>query len=177
MLRNDNEYHLTFLCVEATMSIESTLNITLFFDYLLRCLPAFCVVGAYFVLVPRRFVELRLLGSLLAFFVLRDAMTPVGLWSLGTEGGFWLRVLPETWLGIVVGVACVAIVVLMNRIDRPHLELPFADARMLRDLLRQEGHKVGCSMVARLMRLMGIEALHRKHRSTKSIRICSEIRR
>ena len=56
---------------------------------------------------------------------------------------------------------------LMRRIDRLHLELPFAGARMLRDLLRQEGHKVGRSKVARLMRLMGIEALYRKPKTTK----------
>ena len=56
---------------------------------------------------------------------------------------------------------------LINRIDRLHLELPFAGARMLRDLLRQEGHKVGRSKVARLMRLMGIEALYRKPKTTK----------
>ena len=56
---------------------------------------------------------------------------------------------------------------LMNRIDRLHLELPFAGARMLRDLLRQEGHNVGRSKVRRLMRIMGIEALYRKPRTTK----------
>tara|TARA_A100001391_G_scaffold196060_1_gene174104 strand:+ start:1551 stop:1934 length:384 start_codon:yes stop_codon:yes gene_type:complete len=56
---------------------------------------------------------------------------------------------------------------LMNRIDRLHLELPFAGARMLRDLLRQEGHRVGRSKVGRLMRLMGIEALYRKPKTTK----------
>lgn len=56
---------------------------------------------------------------------------------------------------------------LMNRIDRLHLELPFAGARMLRDLLRQEGHEVGRAKVARLMRLMGIEALYRKPKTTK----------
>lgn len=56
---------------------------------------------------------------------------------------------------------------LMNRIDRLHLELPFAGARMLRDLLRREGHKVGRSKVRRLMRLMGIEALYRKPKTTK----------
>ena len=50
--------------------------------------------------------------------------------------------------------------ILMNRIDRLHLELPFAGARMLRDLLWQEKHKVGRSKVSRLMRLMGIEALY-----------------
>lgn len=56
---------------------------------------------------------------------------------------------------------------LMNRIDRLRLELPFAGARMLRDLLRQEGHKVGRSKVGRLMRLMSIEALYRKPKTTK----------
>jgi len=56
---------------------------------------------------------------------------------------------------------------LMKRIDRLHLELPFAGARMLRDLLRQEGHKLGRSTVARLMRLMGIEALYRKPKTTQ----------
>jgi len=56
---------------------------------------------------------------------------------------------------------------LMKRIDRLHLELPFAGARMLRDLLRQEGHKVGRSKVSRLMRLMGVEALYRKPKTTQ----------
>ncbi len=56
---------------------------------------------------------------------------------------------------------------LMNRIDRLHLELPFAGARMLRDLLRQEGHKVGRKHVSTLMKRMGIEALYRKPRTTK----------
>ena len=32
---------------------------------------------------------------------------------------------------------------LMRRIDALHLEYPFAGARMLRDLLRQEGFRVG----------------------------------
>jgi len=32
---------------------------------------------------------------------------------------------------------------LMHRIDKPHMEFPFAGARMLRDLLAQEGVKAG----------------------------------
>lgn len=45
---------------------------------------------------------------------------------------------------------------LMRRIDELHLELPFAGARMLRDLLNQEGHRVGRKHVRTLMRRMGI---------------------
>ena len=51
---------------------------------------------------------------------------------------------------------------LMRRIDELHLEHPFAGARMLRDLLRQEGRHVGRKHVATLMRRMGIEAMYRK---------------
>lgn len=51
---------------------------------------------------------------------------------------------------------------LIRRIDELHLQYPFAGARMLRDLLRHEGHAVGRRQVATLMRRMGIEALSRK---------------
>jgi len=56
---------------------------------------------------------------------------------------------------------------LMRRIDELHLEHPFAGARMLRDLLRQEGYTVGRKHVARLMRTMGIEALYRKANTSR----------
>ena len=49
----------------------------------------------------------------------------------------------------------------MRRIDELHLQHPFAGARMLRDLLRQEGHTIGRRHVATLMRHMGIAALYR----------------
>ena len=56
---------------------------------------------------------------------------------------------------------------LMKRIDKLHLESPFAGARMLRDMLRQEGFKVGRTHVRTLMQKMGIEALYCKPRTTK----------
>jgi len=56
---------------------------------------------------------------------------------------------------------------LMRQIDRLHLEYPFAGSRMLRDLLRQDGFKVGRRHVATLMKRMSVEALYRKPRTTK----------
>ena len=56
---------------------------------------------------------------------------------------------------------------LMRRIDELHLECPFAGARMLRDLLRQEGLHVGRKHVATLMRKMGIEALYRRPNTSR----------
>jgi len=56
---------------------------------------------------------------------------------------------------------------LMRRLDRLHLEFPFAGARMLRAMLAAEGSKFGRRHVKTLMKRMGIEALYRRPRTTK----------
>jgi len=56
---------------------------------------------------------------------------------------------------------------IMRRIDELHLELPFAGSRMLRDLLRQEGIKIGRLHVASLMKKMAIEAIYRRPNTSK----------
>jgi putative transposase len=56
---------------------------------------------------------------------------------------------------------------IMRRLDRLHLEYPFAGSRMLRGLLSAEGRKVGRRHVKTLMKRMGIEALYRRPRTTK----------
>ena len=56
---------------------------------------------------------------------------------------------------------------MMRRIDELRLELPFAGARMLRDLLGLEGWKIGHKHVTTLMRCMGIEAIYRRKNTSR----------
>ena len=56
---------------------------------------------------------------------------------------------------------------IMRRLDRLHLEFPFAGSRMLRGLLAAEGCKIGRRHVKTLMRQMGIDALDRRPRTTR----------
>ena len=56
---------------------------------------------------------------------------------------------------------------MMRRMDELHLDYPFAGSRMLRDLLRREGHEVGRRHVRTLMRKMGIEALYKKPNTSR----------
>jgi putative transposase len=56
---------------------------------------------------------------------------------------------------------------IMRRLDRLHMEYPFAGSRMLRGLLALQGCKIGRRHVKTLMRRMGIEALYRRPRTTK----------
>ena len=60
-----------------------------------------------------------------------------------------------------------AALAIMRRIDELHLEYPFAGSRMLRDLLRGEGVVIGRERVARMMRRMGVVAIHRRPNTSK----------
>jgi putative transposase len=55
----------------------------------------------------------------------------------------------------------------MRCIDKLHLDHPFAGARMLRDLLRTEGHELWRKHFGTLMRKMGSEALYRRQNKSK----------
>ena len=55
----------------------------------------------------------------------------------------------------------------MNRIDRLHLEYPFAGSRMMRDFLVREDFEVGRLHVATLIKRMGIEAIYRRSNTSK----------
>ena len=69
----------------------------------------------------------------------------------------------------------------MRRLDRLHLQFPFAGSRMLRGLLAAEGCKIGRRHVKTLMKRMGMRRsiAVREPRSlsqvTRSIRICCAI--
>ena len=56
---------------------------------------------------------------------------------------------------------------IMRRIDKLHLEYPFARSRMLRDMLGREGVEIGRQRVATMMKRMGIEALYRRPNPSK----------
>ena len=55
----------------------------------------------------------------------------------------------------------------MKKLDKLHLDYPFAGSRMLRDLLRQQGVDAGRLHIGTLMKKMGIEAIYRKRNTSK----------
>jgi putative transposase len=56
---------------------------------------------------------------------------------------------------------------LMQRIDKLHIDWPFAGSRMMRDFLKQDGYKVGRRHIRTLMRKMGIDVLYRKPNTSR----------
>ncbi len=96
------------------------MNPDLMTDYFLRMLPGLVMAVAYLMVIPRKAVILRLLGYIFIFLLIRDAMTPIGLWSFGTEGFFWLRFISDPSILYPLAFAnfsVIGIVLLMNKLD------------------------------------------------------------
>jgi putative transposase len=56
---------------------------------------------------------------------------------------------------------------LMRLIDKQHLKTPCWGSRSIRNHLRRLGHKVNRKRVQRLMRMMGLEAIYPKPRTSR----------
>jgi hypothetical protein len=59
-------------------------------QYLVRVAPGL-VLAAFVFAIVRREPLLRIVLYVALFIFLRDAMTPLDLWSFGSDGGFWIR--------------------------------------------------------------------------------------
>jgi membrane protease YdiL (CAAX protease family) len=75
--------------------------------YLLRVAPGL-ILGAAMLLLTRGAAHVRITIYLALFILLRDIMTPLGLWSFGAEGFFWIR-LHDDSMFLVFGVICLAL--------------------------------------------------------------------
>jgi putative transposase len=56
---------------------------------------------------------------------------------------------------------------IMRLIDEQYLKTPFAGSRSMRNFLRRMGYKINRKRVQRLMRLMGLEAIYPKPRTSR----------
>jgi uncharacterized protein len=78
-------------------------------DFMLRIAPGFILFIAFILLVPQEMKGVRIMGYIMLFILIRDAMTPLGFWSFGTEGGFWIRFAHNGSLLTFLGVSSIAL--------------------------------------------------------------------
>jgi uncharacterized protein len=76
--------------------------------FLTRVAPAL-VLGAMMLFLTRRDARQRIVIYLAMFTLLRDVMTPLGLWSFGREGFFWIRLSSDPWFLVLFGLSCLAL--------------------------------------------------------------------
>jgi membrane protease YdiL (CAAX protease family) len=57
------------------------------------------------------------------FVLLRDAMTPLGLWAFGGQGFFWIRLPSDPAFLVAFGVACLGLTAALYALDRENRRL------------------------------------------------------
>jgi membrane protease YdiL (CAAX protease family) len=90
--------------------------------YLARVAPGL-VLGAVLLVLTRREPRLRIVLYLALFVLFRDAMTPLGLWSFGSEGYFWIRLYPDPGFLVISGVVCLMLSLGFYFLDRENQPL------------------------------------------------------
>src|SRR6516165_3835461 len=97
-------------------------TLDLFVTYLFRVAPGL-VLGALMLFLTRREPRLRIVIYLALFILLRDTMTPLGLWSFGTEGFLWIRLHSDPIFLVFFGVACLGVSLSLYYLDRENQSL------------------------------------------------------
>lgn len=78
-------------------------------DYGMRIMPAIMIIALTYVLMPKKSVMSKLFLLIMGFLVMRDAMTPLGLWRFGSnEGVVWFRFIEDGF--ILAGLAFTSLV-------------------------------------------------------------------
>ncbi|MCE9499412.1 MAG: CPBP family intramembrane metalloprotease [Leptospira sp.] len=90
----------------------------LIFNYLLRVLPALVLGGVFIFYLGKGNLIIRIFAYILLFIVMRDVMTPLKFWRLGTEGLFWLRTVDNPVALSVLSVLSILVIVLVMRFDK-----------------------------------------------------------
>jgi membrane protease YdiL (CAAX protease family) len=97
-------------------------TLEIFATYFLRVGPGL-VLGALVLYLARRAAPVRIVLYLALFILMRDAMTPLGLWSFGTQGFFWIRFYADPAFMVLFGVACLGLTLGLYYLDRANQSL------------------------------------------------------
>lgn len=77
----------------------------LLFEYTLRISPGIALLCFIYLLLPKKASLFKIFLYIFGFILMRDAMTPLGIWQFGVDGmTIWLRFIENSFVLLVLGV-------------------------------------------------------------------------
>lgn len=86
-------------------------------QYLLMLTPGLVLATVLFLFLRRAHPVLHLFLFITVFIFTRDAMTPLGLWSIGNEGFLWIRFINDPFTLLVLSLSSIGFVFLIQTIS------------------------------------------------------------
>lgn len=94
-------------------------------DYSLRIMPGIFLIALIYFLLPKPFIVVKIFLLMFGFILMRDAMTPMGLWEFGIEERvIWLRFIDDGFILLVLAITSLILtvgIVYFNRRMRKYL--------------------------------------------------------
>ena len=89
----------------------------IFTEYLLVLIPGLVLAAVLFLSLRKAHPLLHLFLFITVFIFTRDAMTPLGLWRIGSEGFLWIRFIDDPVTLLILGVSSIGFVFLMQTLS------------------------------------------------------------
>lgn len=71
----------------------------LLFEYSIGLFPGLLLIALFYALIPKEYRLFKVVILIFGFILMRDAMTPIGLWTFGIEGNvMWLRFIEDAFI-------------------------------------------------------------------------------
>lgn len=71
----------------------------LLLEYSYRLFPGLFLIVLFYLLLPKNNFLIKIMILIFGFILMRDAMTPIGLWEFGVEGNIiWLRFIDDVFI-------------------------------------------------------------------------------
>lgn len=86
-------------------------------EYFLKVIPGLVLAVILFMFLRKAHPLLHLFLFITVFVFTRDAMTPLGLWSIGNKGFLWIRWINDPVTLLVLGISSIGFVILMQAIS------------------------------------------------------------
>lgn len=84
----------------------------LLFEHSLRIFPGLVLITLIFLFLPKHAVLTKIFLLIFGFILMRDAMTPMGLWTFGIdEGTIWLRFIDDGFILIALALTSLVLAI------------------------------------------------------------------
>lgn len=88
----------------------------LLIDYSYRLFPGLFLIGLFYLILPKKNDLLKTVILILGFILMRDTMTPLGLWEFGVDGNIiWLRFIDDSFILITIALFSLILSLVISR--------------------------------------------------------------
>lgn len=91
----------------------------LLFEYSIGLFPGLLLIALFYALIPKEYRLFKVVILIFGFILMRDAMTPIGLWTFGIEGNvMWLRFIEDAFILLTLAFTSLIVALVITHFNK-----------------------------------------------------------